>query len=64
MNDIKKVKLETEDDCIHIWKCIQTNPKKYSTEEHKNFYKNVVKPKYKSLTGKDLPEFSFDKKNS
>lgn len=61
MEDLKRLRLDTEEDCIHIWKCIQTNPKKYGTDEHKRFYKNVVKPKYRELTGKDLPEFSFNK---
>ena len=57
-------KLETADDCIHIWKCMQTNPKKYDSKEHKDFYKNKVIPLYRELTGRDLPTFSFDKKGS
>lgn len=54
----------TADQCTHIWKCMQTNPKKYDTLEHKNYYKQVVIPNFRELTGRDLPTFSFDKKGS
>lgn len=57
-----KFNVETEQDCVHIWKCIQTNPKKFGTDEHKKFYRTVVIPKYKELTGKDLPSFSNNNK--
>lgn len=54
----------TVDECTHIWKCMQTSPKKYDTPEHKNYYKQVVIPNFRELTGRDLPSFSSDKKGS